>query len=65
MNTSKLGAELLPIITTIIQNAIDSGEHGNPAEFAREVLDLVEQHYEGRRDGLFNRRGLTTLARWG
>lgn len=65
MNTSKLGADLLPTITTIIQNAIDSGEHGDPQEFAREILAAVEDHYEERRDGLFNRKGLTRLARWG
>lgn len=64
MNTSKPGADLLPTITAIIQNAIDSGEHGNPQNFAREILAAVEDSYEEKRDSLFNRRGLTRLARW-
>lgn len=63
MNTST-GADLLQTINTIIQRAIDSGEHGDPEEFAREILAAVEDSYEERRDSLFNRKGLTRLARW-
>jgi hypothetical protein len=63
MNTSKPGADLLPLITSIIQSAIDSGEHGNPSEFAHEILAAVEDHYSEKRDSLFNRKGLTRLAR--
>ena len=64
MNTSIPGADLLPTITAIIEKAINAGEHGNPADYAHEVLAVIEDHYAERRDGLFNRKGLTRLARW-
>lgn len=64
MNTSSK-PDLQEVITAIIEEAIDAGEHGNPADYAQEVLAAVEDHYSEKRDSLFNRRGLTRLARWG
>lgn len=62
MNTSK--PDLLEVISDIILSAIDKGEHGEAEDFAREILAAVEDHYLERRDSLFNRKGLTRLARY-